>query len=56
MPEKKPDPNEWMNWFWRCNRCYVIRTPLVGYCPRCGSPEFALLPRAVMVGKQLHLF
>lgn len=56
MAEKKHDPNEWKRWLWICNRCYVIRTPLRGYCPRCGSPEFSLRSRAEMSGQQLHLF
>lgn len=56
MAEKKHDPNEWKRWLWICNRCYVIRTPLRGYCPRCGSPEFSLRSRSEMSGQQLHLF
>ena len=43
-PEKKRDPDEWKQWLWKCGRCYTIRTPLEGYCPECGSPEFELLP------------
>lgn len=56
MSEKLPDPDEWKLWLWKCNRCYVIRTPLVGYCPRCGNPEFTLIARSAMAGKQLTLF
>ena len=65
MAEKKRDPDEWKRWLWKCNRCYEIRTPLVGYCPECGSPEFTLIarteaedppPTATRAGDQLNLF
>lgn len=56
MGEKRPDPNEWRRWLWKCNGCNQLRTPLVGYCQACGSPEFTLIARAEVDGCQLSLF
>lgn len=56
MAEKKADPDEYKLWLWKCNGCNTIRSPLVGYCQQCGSPEFSLIERASIAGQQLELF
>lgn len=56
MPEQKRDPEEWRNYFWQCNRCNVIRTPLFGYCPRSVPCGLTLSERSAIEVTQINLF